>query len=107
MLGMVGPLELLGGVLAFLSRHTAAATLLSLFGTLWIVSGLGLVTAGADATSVAVGILDALVSVALLAAAIVSPSAKPFVSAVLYTAPARLCGEGGRALRSAPFAEVP
>ncbi len=90
MLGLVAPLELLPSVLAFLSRDTAAATLLGIFGCLWVVSGLGFLTAGAESRTATMGVLYAVLALALAISGVVALAGKPFFSAILFLATVRL-----------------
>lgn len=90
----VFPLELVATVFAFLARDTLGATTLGLFTTSWLALGLTYMTAPPGSTSVTVGIyLFGFATVALLLA-LLSTMGKPFFSALLALATARMVLSG-------------
>jgi hypothetical protein len=86
----VFPLELVATVFAFLARDTLAATTLGLFTTSWLALGLAELTSPAGSTSVTLGIYLFGFSTAVLLLALLSTMGKPFFSALLGLAAARM-----------------
>ena len=90
----VFPLELVATVFAFLARDTLGATTLGLFTTSWLALGVTQVTSPAGATSVTLGIYLFGFATAVLLLALLSTMGKPFFSALLGVATARVVLSG-------------
>jgi uncharacterized protein len=94
LVAFVFPLELIATIFAFLARDTLGATTLGLFTTSWLALGLDYLMAPPGSTSVTVGIyLFGFATVALLLA-LLSTMGKPFFSALLALAAARMVLSG-------------
>lgn len=90
LVAFVFPLELVATVVAFLARDTLGATTLGLFTTSWLSLGWAEISSPPGAKSVASGIyLFGFATVALLLA-VMSTLGKPFFSALLTVATARM-----------------
>lgn len=90
----VFPLELLAVIFAFLARDTLSATTLGLFTTSWLALGLSDLTAPAGSTSVTLGIYLFGFAAAAGILALLSVSGKPFFTALLGIAVARMVLSG-------------
>jgi succinate-acetate transporter protein len=94
LIAFVFPLELLATAVAFLARDTLGATTLGLFTTSWLSLGWSDISSPPGAKSVTIGIyLFGFATVALLLA-IMSTLGKPFFSALLTVAAARMVLSG-------------
>jgi succinate-acetate transporter protein len=94
LMAFVFPLELLATIVAFLARDTLGATTLGLFTTSWLSLGWSDLASPAGAKSVTIGIyLFGFGAVALLLA-VMSTLGKPFFSALLIVAVARMVLSG-------------
>ena len=94
LVAFVFPLELLATVVAFLARDTLGATTLGLFTTSWLALGWAEISSPPGTKSVSTGIyLFGFAAVALLLA-LMSTLGKPFFSALLTVATARMVLSG-------------
>lgn len=85
MVAFVTPLEVVAGVLAFLSRDTAAATGLTMFSAVWAVNGLMLLTGKPGATSTTLGVFLLGLAVILPGMAVPAFKGKPLFG-ILFSA---------------------
>jgi hypothetical protein len=85
LLAFVAPLEIVAGILAFLSRDTAAATGLTMLSAVWAVNGLALLTGTPGTTSVALGLFLLALAAVLPGLAVPAFKGKPLFG-VLFAA---------------------
>jgi succinate-acetate transporter protein len=90
LIGVVFPLELLATVVAFLARDTLGATTLGLFTTSWLTFGWSDLSARPGALSVTLAVYLFGFATAALLLALLSTLGKPFFSALLLVATARM-----------------
>jgi succinate-acetate transporter protein len=90
LMSFVFPLELVATVMAFLARDTLGATTLGLFTTSWLALGWAYLAATPGTTSVTQGIYLFGFATAALLLAVLSTLGKPFFSALLSLAVARM-----------------
>lgn len=94
LMSFVFPLELVATLMAFLARDTLGATTLGLFTTSWLALGWSYLESAEGARSTAIGVyLFGFASVVLLLA-LMSTLGKPFFSALLTLACARMVLSG-------------
>jgi uncharacterized protein len=89
LIAFVFPLELIAGVIAYFTRDTLAATVLSLFATSWLLLGILLATSPPHELNHAVGFFLFAFSSATLSLAIVAVTGKPLFSLLLTLSTAR------------------
>ena len=89
LIAFVFPLELIAGIIAFFTRDTLAATVLSLFATSWLLLGLLLATSPPHELSHAAGFYLFVFSSATLSLAIVAVMGKPLFALLLTLSTAR------------------
>lgn len=89
LVALVGPLELIAALFAYLGRDAGAATTLALLGATWIAVGSALLGTTEGQTSVAVGFFLLVIAASLLLLLIPSLPAKPYLAAVIALAVAR------------------
>jgi uncharacterized protein len=94
LISFVFPLELVATIFAFLARDTLGATTLGLFATSWLALGWADLAAEPGAKSVTLGIYLFGFSVAVLLLSTLSTFGKPFFSALLLCAAARMVLSG-------------
>jgi uncharacterized protein len=94
LISFVFPLELIATVMAFLARDTLGATTLGLFTTSWLALGWAYMSSPPGATSTTVGIYLFGFATAALLIALMSTLGKPFFSALLSLAVARMVLSG-------------
>jgi uncharacterized protein len=94
LIAFVFPLELLAAVMAFLARDTLSATTLGLFAASWLSLGWGDTTSppGQKSTTLAVYLFGFATAVLLLA--LLATAGKPFFTALLLIAVARMVLDG-------------
>jgi succinate-acetate transporter protein len=90
----VFPLELVAMIFAFLARDTLGATTLGLFTTSWLALGLSDLNAPAGSTSITLGIYLFGFATAAGLLALLSTMGKPFFTALLSLAVARMVLSG-------------
>lgn len=94
LMAFVFPLELLACVMAFLARDTLGATTLGLFTTSWLTLGWSDLASAPGKKAVTTGIYLFGFATAVLLLALLSTLGKPFFTALLLTACARMVLDG-------------
>jgi succinate-acetate transporter protein len=95
LLAFVTPLQLFASVMGFLSRDTGGGTAFGLFGSSWLVAGIGLLRTGGTKPSAANGLFMLGLAVSLVLLAGIIFSSKPLLGALLAVAVLRTIGMAG------------
>jgi hypothetical protein len=82
----VFPLELLAALLAYPSRETVGATILSIIAFSWLGSAVVMYTIAPDTTSPSLGVLYLAISLILLLLGVVGALGKPLLASVMFLA---------------------